>query len=244
MINILILGDNHNELILLSENIRRCDESSMCIVTTSDVQEALAFVDRQSIIFDIFIVNMRLSSCSGYAFESKVRRYSMYKNTPFIFLTKNKQDLDSYSYLSTYEAYKMHSYVLSPLDPLEVQSKFCLYLDSIFARQVESRNNNKILRLKRKSGTIDIPVEEILYLEIQNKICTIYSLKGKFFIRRVSLAKILNEIDASYILRCHRFYAVNTKNIDYIENINSRVSIAHLKGGYFTCPISKNYFKN
>lgn len=241
MINILILSNCYNDLILLSDNIRRCDDSSMCTLTTTDVQEALSLISQQTVIFDMFVVNMQLPSTSGYSFEEKTRKYPIYRNTPFIFLTKNEHDLDSYHFLSTYESYKLRSYLRLPLKPLEVQSKFCLYLDSIFTRKVESYNDNQILRLQNKTGTADIPINNILYMEIQNKICTVYTTIGKFFIKRVSLSTVLEKIDSSRIIRCHRFYAINTSHIDYIEHIDSRKHLAHLKKYHLTCPIGNKY---
>lgn len=241
MINILIISNNHNDLVSLSDSIRRCDDASMCILTSRDPQEALAVISQQTVIFDIFIVSMQLQSSSGNAFEKKVRRYPIYKNAPFIFLTKNRQDLDACSYLSTYESYKTRSFARLPLDPIEIQSKFCLYIDSIFANKIESKNNSRTLQIRRKGGNAFIPIKDILYLEIQNKVCTIYSTEGKYSIRRISLSKVLDIIDSPGIVRCHRFYAVNILNIESIERINSRNHVAHLKNSNMVCPVSESY---
>lgn len=244
MINVLVLSNNHNELITLSDNIRRCDKTSMCILTTNDPQEAIAFIKDQAIIFDVFVVNMRLRASSGYTFEKCVRKIPLYKYTPFIFLTKNEQDLDHYPFLSTFESYKTRSFAKMPLDPLELQSKFCLYLDYIFAKKIENNRNNQVLVLRRGKDTLEIRLRDIRYMEIQNKVCTIYSSQGKFFVRRISLSSLLKELACKDLIRCHRYYAINVTAIDYIERRNSKQLVAYFKEGRLTCPVSNLYLSD
>ncbi len=244
MINILILCNRFQELIEASNNIRRCTDNSMCIISTTNVQEAKSMVEKQSFIIDIFVVAMYLKSGSGYSFEKEVRKNTIYTNTPFVFLTSNEQDLSLYSGLFSYEAHKKRVFSSLPIDALDIQSKFCLYLDAIIAKQIKRDSARETIRLEGIAGSVNIPISEIVYMEIQNKLCTIYTLTGKYLLHRTSLTKVLNEINSENIIRAHRFYAINLKQIKHIEYISSRKHIAHFRKSSLTCPISSKYMEN
>lgn len=244
MLNTLIVSGDQNHLEILSSNIRRSTEDSMCIVTISDFLEAVTCVEKQTIIFDLFIINIQLKEKSGFMLEKKIREFKVYKHTPILFLSQTSYETIGYETLTTFLAYKHRNYISLPLNPIDIQAKFCLYLDSIYKNQFDISNKKKILCFKTSSGTIDIPINSIYYLEIQNKICSIYSSFGKFLIKRTSLSHIINSINSPSVVRCHRYYAVNVNKISYIERKNSRNWLAHFTNSSLACPISNTFRKN
>ncbi len=243
MIHILILSNAVSELEQISKNLRRCIDDSLCLVTTTDSHEALSFIQHHHVIFDIFIISVRLKKQSGYVIEKTIRKNRFYQFTPILFITPNSNMLD-FNPLSTFAAYRYHNYLAFPLDDLDIQGKFCLYLDSIYTNQIQIDKEDKKIRLKSATGSRNILIKNILYIEIQNKLCTIYSLDGKFILRRTSLSALLSKLDSPHLVRCHRYFAVNLKNVDYIEKNNSRLSTVHFHTSSLTCPVSSTYLKD
>ena len=123
MINVLILCDSFKDLIEVSNNTRRCIEDSMCIISTSSIQEARSLIAQRDMIIDIFIVSMHLKSGSGYCFEKEIRKHPVYRNAPFIFLTRNAQDFRRDLGLPPHVTYRERVFTCLPVDSLDIQSK-------------------------------------------------------------------------------------------------------------------------
>ena len=132
-----------------------------------------------------------------------------------IFITKDKYNLIGFSRLSTYEAYKNRNYISLPLDKIDIQGKVGLYLENIISEQLKNDARNKLLDLK----------------------------KGKFIVKRTSLIKVEEKIGCDDIVRCHRFFSVNVKNISFLEKSSNRIWYAYFRHATFTCPISEKYIK-
>lgn len=244
MLSILIVSGELYHLEFLSSNIRRCIGDSMCIVTTSTFSEAVKIINKKDIIFDLFIINVQLKEKSGYLLEKLLRKQDVYRHVPILFLTQSSYNMIGYESLTTFLVYKHRNYIAFPLDPLDVQAKFCLYLDSIYKRQLEMNETRQSLEFRTASGIIDLPLESLLCMEIQDKVCTIYSTLGKFLVKRTSLNQILRKINSQSVVRCHRYYAVNVKKISFIEKKTTRSWTVHFTNSNITCPVSKTYFSN
>lgn len=240
MIHALILTNTLSDLEQISKNLRHSTEDSLCLITTTDSHEALSMILQGQILFDIFIIAVRLDKQSGFMVEKQIRKNRFYQFTPILFITPDSR-LFGFDPLSTFPTYRLRNYIALPLNDLDIQAKFCLYLDAIYTNQIQVDQENKKIQLKGSAGSRNIPIKNILYIEVQNKRCTIYSLNGKFLLRRTSLSSAISQIGSPDIVRCHRFFAVNLKNVDYMERNNSRLSTLHFKSSSLTCPVSNVY---
>ena len=240
MIHVLILSNTATELEQISKNLLRSADDSLCLVATTDSHEALSMIHQGQILFDIFIIAVRLKRQSGFMIENQIRKIRFYQFTPVLFITPDSRIL-GFDSLSTFPSYRLRNYIDFPLNDLDIQGKFCLYLDSIYTNQMQVDQQKKKIRLKNSTGSRDIPIKNILYIEVQNKLCTIYSLSGKFILRRTSLSSAIKQINSPSIVRCHRFFAANLDNIDYVERNHSRLSTLHFKSSSLTCPVSNIY---
>ncbi len=243
MIHVLILSNTLSELEQISKNLLHCADDSLCLITTTDSLEALSIIHQRKIPFDIFIIAVRLEKQSGFMIEKQIRKIRFYQFTPILFITPDSR-LFGFDPLSTFPTYRLRNYIALPLDDLDIQGKFCLYLDSIYTHQIQVDQQHKKIRLKCSTGTRDVPIKNILYIEVQNKLCTIFTRSGKFLLRRTSLTSAMAQIHAPSIVRCHRFFAANLENIDYIERNHSRLSTIHFKSSSLTCPVSKVYLSD
>ena len=244
MIHILILCKEKKDIAVLSDSLCRCVEDSLCLISTVDPEEAKTIITRREITFDLFILGVRLGKRSGYIMEKMIRQYHIYKQTPILFVTEESYNLIGFPPLATFQAYKRCNYLSLPLDKIDIQAKVSLYLDAIADRQRQNEESRRCLDLKGSGGIEKVPLKSILYLEIQNKTCSIYTLQGKYIVKRTSLIRVLEEICSDDVIRCHRFFAVNIKNIDFVERHDSRIWYLHLKGTNQTCPASRVYLKD
>lgn len=241
MISILIISSEPLRLHTLSASIRKAIDGSSTITTTTEEEEALIILSKNTITFDIFVIDIQLKKYSGYMLEKRIRQYSSYRNTPVLFITKDSYNLIGFPKLATYQIYKQRNYISLPLDNIDIQGKIGLYLEHIISGQLKNDAQNKYIDLKTYDGIKRISPQDVLFLEIQNKICTIYTLKGKFIIKRTSLIKVLETLHNDNIIRCHRFFAINVKKVDLLEK-KGRTWYAHFNAISSTCPISQTYF--
>ncbi len=119
MIHVLILSKETSELAQLVKNLHRSIEDSLCVVTTTDSHEALSFIQRTPIIFDIFIIAVQLNHQSGYMVEKQIRKNRFYQSAPILFLTRDGHLID-YDPLATFPSYRLRNYISLPLDDLDI----------------------------------------------------------------------------------------------------------------------------
>lgn len=243
MINVLILSNKQSELEQISKNLRRSTDDSLCIITTTSAHEALQIVNKNQIHFDIFIIAMQLENHSGYMIEKMIRKNRFYQYSPFIFIGSFNH-LFSNEPLSPFPAYRLRNYIILPLTDVDIQGKFSLYFDYIYSNQILLNQLNKKMLLQTPTGKREIPIKSILYIEVQSKLCTIYTVNGKYLLRNTSLVSALDKINSSDLVRCHRYFAANINNIDYIEHNSSRISTLHFKASHLMCPASSKYLQN
>lgn len=100
----------------------------------------------------------------------------------------------------------------------------------------------KLLKIKTRQDTLPIPMDNIVYIEVFNKICTIHTKKSSFQ-TYTSLDALFELLDESSFIRAQRSFIVNMKYIesfyfDHIilqggkEIVLSRSSRAELKNQY------------
>ena len=110
----------------------------------------------------------------------------------FIFFTSN-------SCYYAAEAYKMQAdgYLLKPIVTEELESSLnkCLKnLDFIY----------KKIRIHSKYMTMNIPLKDIIYIEVFNKTCFIHTKQKKTVTSSVSLSELEEELKNEGFLRCHK----------------------------------------
>lgn len=243
MIHVMIICKELQNLIQLSASVRRGIDTSACIVTTAKAEEALSIIKRKQIRFDLFIIEVQLDGQSGYKLESAIRQSAWYSDAPILFITKESFKITGSSYLATYENYKKRNYISLPLENIDVQGKIGLYLDSIVAKQIRLSRDNRSVCLDNSGGLNRVRIRDILFLEVQSKVCTVHTLTDKYTLNRQSLSSMLAWLNSDDIIRCHRFYAVNARRIKTIERLDRRNWLLYLDKSSLTCPASQTYIR-
>jgi two-component system response regulator LytT len=240
LIDVFIISSNHKRVLFLADSIGGC-LNSCSITTTTVVDDGIDLIFNNSVSYDIFIIDIDLDTISGYVLEKKIRTIRRYRNTPVIFVTQHSYSLMGVSGLSTYQVYKLRNYISLPLDRIDIQSKIGLYLEAIEDSKKERTSRKKEIEIKTSNGIKRFSLKDIIFLEIQNKECSIHTVHETFTIKRTSLVKVLDLFNSPHIIRCHRFYGINTNQISYIEKVKGRWT-AHFVSSDLVCPISEKYY--
>ncbi|MEL7657718.1 MAG: LytTR family DNA-binding domain-containing protein, partial [Bacillota bacterium] len=171
----------------------------------------------------------------------KIRKITEYRDCPILFVTNSSYSLSGFSQLTTYHSYKKFNYISLPITRIDVQGKLGLYLEDIIQSQSAKQNADRAIFLAHTKGETFLSVNEILFAEVQNKICTIHTLKGSFQMLRKNLNEIMEIVDDDFFIRCHRGFAVNIRQLKGIEKVDRRIWKAVLENCSETCLISKTY---
>ena len=101
------------------------------------------------------------------------------------------------------------------------------------------KNKDKFLVARDKRVMVKVPYTKIYKIEIEGNYSLIYTVSKKKFILKVSLKKLLPQLDSSLFMRCHRSAVVN---VSFIESLDSPNNIIGLSNGEQI--VFGNKFKN
>ncbi len=128
--------------------------------------------------------------------------------TRFIFTTNSREH--------ALEAFALNAahYLLKPLTKEAVQEA----LRRCLPRPGDAES--KLLKIKTSLGTVPIPMENILYIEVFNKVCTIHTEKNNFQ-TYTSLDALFELLDGVSFMKAQRSYIVNMKYIEsfYFDHV-------------------------
>lgn len=160
---------------------------------------------------------------------------------PFIFLTssKDRKIFDRAKLTSPF------SFLLKPFNELEVLYAIEMALEKFYDQGMaltgETKNaviSDDHLFIKKNKSLKKIFVADILYVEVEQRYCNIYTESERFVVL-ISLVKIAALFEKHAFIRTHRNYLVNSKMIE--EIILNEDSII-LKGKH-SVPLSDKYKK-
>lgn len=244
MVTILLSCSDLLHMEKIARNIIRSAGNSVCIFYATTANEALEIIQDPKQKIDLFIIDVNLKESGGYKLEADIRSMLDYKETPIIFITKVSYDLIGPSTLSSYQSYKKRNFISLPIDDLDVQGKLGLYLEPILLEKSEKENNEKPLILKHSQGYIKVQLQNIVFIEVQNKCCTLHTLKGEYELKNTNLVTLQSMIHLNSFVRCHRSYLLNVDHLVSIEKTSKKNWIAHFAALSTTCPISITYIKD
>ncbi|MFD2567880.1 LytR/AlgR family response regulator transcription factor [Pseudotenacibaculum haliotis] len=139
--------------------------------------------------------------------------------TPIIFIT-SFDDKETFSKAKQTGPY---AYLIKPFEPARLQRSIELALqhayadgDQVFDNQEEVLLATSCFFVKDRNKLIKIRLEEILWVEVEDKYCMIHTKDRKFTLRQ-SLKDLAKKLDASIFVQTHRSYIVNASEIEDID---------------------------
>jgi len=150
---------------------------------------------------------------------------------PFVFLTSS-QDRQIFERA---KLTKPFSFLMKPFNELEILyaiemavEKFYEQTNVFLSEEQNTVISNDSLFIKKKNSLKKVALEDILYIEVEERYCNIITEKEKFVIL-ISLTKISELLDKSKFIKTHRNTIVNT---DKIEEIFLTDNLIILKGNH------------
>lgn len=154
---------------------------------------------------DIIFMDIYMNGISGMEAARDTR---LTEQSRFIFTTSSREH--------ALEAFALNAahYLLKPLtkDAVREALRRCL------SRPEE--NFPKLLEVKTSLGIVPVPIDNIIYIEVFNKICTIHTEKNSFQ-TYTSLDALSELLDGDSFMRAQRSFLVNMKYIEsfYFDHI-------------------------
>lgn len=242
MITILIAGDNITDNERIAGSIIGGTELTSCIISTRSASEALKIAQNGQNKIDLFIISIKMKEQSGYRLAEKIRKISEYRDTPILFVTSLSYNLSGFPELATYQSYRKFNYISLPVARIDVQGKLGLYLEEIISNQSARSKAERAVYLSHTKGEAFVGVKDILFAEVRNKLCTIFTTDGTYQISRRNLNDVISIVDDEFFLRCHRGFALNVRQLRGVEKIDRRIWRALFDIDTEPCLISSSYF--
>ncbi|WP_428230326.1 LytR/AlgR family response regulator transcription factor [Flavobacterium sp.] len=150
---------------------------------------------------------------------------------PFVFLTSS-QDRQIFERA---KLTKPFSFLMKPFNELEILyaiemavEKFYAQANVFMSEGQDTVISHDYLFIKKKNSLKKVAINDILYIEVEERYCNIITQQEKFVIQ-ISLTKISDLLDKNKFVKTHRNTIVNT---DKIEEIILADNLIILKGDH------------
>jgi two-component system LytT family response regulator len=228
-INVLIIEDTPAESDALVKVLKANNYTVVGIATT--YTEALTLFYNSEIKIDIVVIDIFLDGKpDGITFAETINIVPN-KSKPFVFLSSSKDR-------QIFERAKLtqpFSFLLKPFNELEILYAIEMAVEKFYAQTNVFLSEDKdtvisaeYLFVKKNKSLKKVLIEDIIYIEVEERYCNIITEKEKFVIM-MSLTKMLELLDPLKFSRTHRNFVVNSGKI---EEIIFNDNLVILKGNH------------
>lgn len=213
-INVLIIEDTPSESDAL---IKVLEENNYNVVgLATNHKDALTLFYNNKV--DIAIVDIFLNgSPDGIAFAETINIVPN-ASKPFVFLTSSSDR----QIFERAKLTKPFSYLMKPFNELELLyalelavEKFYNQNDVFLSDEENTVISDEYLFIKKGKSLKKVFINDIIYIEVEEKYCNIITENEKFLIL-ISLTKILELFDENLFSRTHRNFIVNLQKVTEI----------------------------
>jgi len=226
-INVLIIEDTVTESDALVKVLTENNYNIVGIART--YQDALTMFYQNTI--DIVVIDVFLDGKpDGITFAETI---NIVPNgvKPFVFLTSSKDR----QIFERAKLTKPFSFLMKPFNELEILYALEMAVEKFYEQtnvfHSEDQNtviSNDTLFIKKNKSLKKVKIEDIVYIEVEDRYCNIITDVEKFVIL-ISLTKIIHLLDPVKFCQTHRNYIVN---ISKIEEIIVNDNLVILKGNH------------
>ena len=226
-INVLIIEDTAEQSDALVKVL--CQNNYAVAGVAANFTDALKLFYENTI--DIIIIDVFLDGKpDGITFAESINIIPN-ASKPFVFLTSS-QDRQIFERA---KLTKPFSFLMKPFNELEILyalemavEKFYAQTNVFLSEEQDTVISSDFLFIKKKKSLKKVAIQEILYIEVEERYCNIITEKEKFVIL-ISLTKINDLLDKNKFVRTHRNTIVN---IGKIEEIIPADNLILLKGNH------------
>ncbi|MBF4494054.1 response regulator transcription factor [Flavobacterium sp. MR2016-29] len=226
-INVLIIEDTPEQSDALIKVLLQNNYNVVGVGT--NFTEALKLFYEHTI--DVIIIDVFLDGKpDGITFAESINIIPN-ASKPFVFLTSS-QDRQIFERA---KLTKPFSFLMKPFNELEILygiemavEKFYAQTNIFLSEEQDTVISSDYLFIKKKNALKKVALDDILYIEVEERYCNIITEKEKFVIL-ISLTRISDLLDRSKFIRTHRNTIVNS---DKIEEIILSDNLIILKGNH------------
>ncbi|MBX4266136.1 LytR/AlgR family response regulator transcription factor [Clostridium estertheticum] len=208
--NMLIAEDDRIQRENLKKIISEIDKS-LTIYEAEDKDEALK-ISTESII-DIFYIDIGLKNSSGLDLAIEIRKIDKYEFTWIVFLTTHLEYITQ-----AFKEVHCYDYILNPYNKEELID---MSRRIILRQNINTTIERKYVVFDLRDGVfIKVYIDEIIFIEVHIRTCTVHTIKCKYEVKGLSLKQSLTLINSKDIIQCHKSFAVNINYITKIEKLS------------------------
>ncbi|MCB0632825.1 MAG: LytTR family transcriptional regulator DNA-binding domain-containing protein [Lewinella sp.] len=195
-------------------------------------EQVLPFLDKE--VPDIILMDIMLKGkLDGISTVHLIRKH--YK-VPIIYLTANTDDQS----FELAKATQPFAFIEKPFKKKALKRTFELLIEQISHERTTGADSfilqDRIFVRENNNVMVKINLEEILYIEAERAYCQINTAEKSHLITS-SLSNLEQKLSSPFLMRVHRSYLVNLRQIDRIEE--NRITI-----GSKNITVSRSYWKD
>lgn len=207
MLKIAVVDDEEVYIDQIQEYIRQYGQEKNREIQTETFCDGSGLLEHYSPRFDIILLDIEMDEIDGMEAAREIRKRD--QDVVLVFITNMAQ-------------YAINGYDVGALDfvlkPINYYT-FSVRLDRAVSR-VKKRKPEEIL-LNHQDGTKRIRVDQIYYVEVQNRMLHYHTDHGVFVVRgTLQGAELL--LRESHFVRCNHWYLVN---LQYVSEIRKNLVI-------------------
>ncbi|MFT9056754.1 MAG: LytTR family DNA-binding domain-containing protein [Ethanoligenens sp.] len=205
MINILLAAASKTE----RETIRALFlEIPMQVKVYEAQSEDEALQVARTVMLSLLVIDTELKDGSGLHCAAEIRKLPPYQLTWLIVISQYADAmLDAFRQLHCYE------FLIKPYDANLLKKTGYLLLS-----KESTQIPNRPFRLFHNGhDNFKVYVDEIIFLEINARACTIHTAKRNYLLSRMPLKDVLRCINSPDVIQTHKSYAANIRHIRKIE---------------------------
>jgi two-component system, LytTR family, response regulator len=213
-VNVLIIEDTPEQSDALSKVLFSNNYNVVGIAR--NYQEALALFYKSTV--DIIIIDVFLDGKpEGITFAETINIIPN-ASKPFVFLTSSKDR----QIFERAKLTKPFSFLMKPFNELEILyaleiaiEKFYEQTNVFLTEDQDTVISNDYLFIKKKNALKKVSIQDIIFIEVEDRYCNIITENEKFVIQ-ISLNKVSDLLDKNKFIKTHRNFIVNKDKIKEI----------------------------
>jgi two-component system LytT family response regulator len=237
VIRILILEDQEISRNALKEMIlSACDSGQIVVDMAASFSMAKKLIE-SDIVYSAFFLDINLDETneddkSGIEIAKLIRSNMRYGLTPIIMVTSiASMEMEAYRSLHCYQ------YLIKPYMKVDVEN----IVSKLIA--LEHVKEEKTIIVKKDGINYRIKCNAIVYVKaIPRGIC-LYLKKEVMKVPYLTIVKLMEQLDTSEFIQCHRMFVVNKKYIENVDFVNRMIRMEYYNEDIEIGGTYKNHLK-
>lgn len=236
MTTILIVEDSFQDRKLYSEAMSSLFQVELLYAESAE--EALKLMKIHKI--DLFLLDVELPGMDGFSLAARIRNTAQYELTLILFITGYSKNP-----LEAFRQYHCYDFIVKPFSIEEFKEKIAGLIEKLHRKKErESPIIRKLVAFETEGETIFVPIEEILFAQVSRSRCEVQTKTHLISLKKVALQDVIETVNDTFFVRCHKSFAVNVKQIASIRRINYRLSELSFEHSERKIDMSKLYQGN